>query len=300
MVQQQSSVGFSVPDLSSLLGNSMGSVSNGWSGANNTGKLNTSVAPGVRAKRTAIKGNGKDTVTIMIYMCGTDLESKYGMGTADLTEMANAATDNLNIIVYTGGCKQWKNSIVSSSVNQIYKVEPGGLRRLERNMGSAAMTKPSTLSSFIRYCAKNYPADRMDLIFWDHGGGSLSGYGYDEKNSPAGSMSLSGINEALKAGGITYDFIGFDACLMATLENALMLTDYADYLIASEETEPGVGWYYTDWLTRLNANTSISTLEIGKYIVDDFIKSATRRVRGSPPPSLWWIWPSWRPPPSSL
>ncbi len=32
-------------------------------------------------------GGGKDTVTIMVYMCGTDLESRSGMGTADLQEM---------------------------------------------------------------------------------------------------------------------------------------------------------------------------------------------------------------------
>ena len=278
---QGNSSGLSGLDLSALLGNSMGSVSNGWSGTNNTGKLNNSVVSGARAKRTVLKGNGKDTVTLMVYMCGTDLESNYSMGTSDLTEMASANVDNLNIIVYTGGCKQWKNSIVSSSVNQIYKVEGNGqLRCLEKNMGSAPMTDPNTLSTFIQYCAKNYPANRMSLIFWDHGGGSLSGYGYDEKNASKGSMSLAGINQALAAGGITYDFIGFDACLMATLENALMLTDYADYLIASEETEPGVGWYYTDWLTKLNANTSMPTLEIGKNIVDDFVAECNRKCRG--------------------
>ena len=44
------------------------------------------------------------------------------------------------------------------------------------------MTKPDTLSSFIQWCHENYPANRMELIFWDHGGGSVSGYGYDEKN----------------------------------------------------------------------------------------------------------------------
>ena len=61
-------------------------------------------------------------------------------------------------------------------------------------------------------------------------------------------FNLSEINKALKDSGITYDFIGFDACLMATVETALVASNYADYMIASEETEPGVGWYYTDWL----------------------------------------------------
>ena len=266
--------------LSSLLG-TYGGVSNGWAAGSNAGRLNTAVADTARAKRTNIIGNGRDVVTIMVYMCGTDLESKYGMGTADLQEMAAATlSDNVNVIVYTGGCKQWKNNTVSNKVNQIYKIEQGGLVPLAQDSSAPAMTLPSTLTGFIQFCAKNYPANRNELIFWDHGGGSLSGYGYDEKNANAGSMSLGGINKALSDAGVTFDFIGFDACLMATLENALMLTNYADYLIASEETEPGVGWYYTNWLTELSKNTSMSTLEIGKNIVDDFVSVCAQKCRG--------------------
>ena len=257
--------------------------SSGWDAGNNTGRLDKSVAPGARDKYTKILGNGKDTVTILVYMCGTDLESGSGMGTSDLQEMANAALGKkVNLLVYTGGCKRWQNSIVSSSTNQIYKVEGDGkLKCLEKDLGSKVMTDPATLTSFIQYGVKNYPANRVSLIFWDHGGGSLSGYGYDEKYASAGSMTLKGISEALKNAGRTkFDFIGFDACLMATLENALMLAPYGDYLIASEETEPGVGWYYTNWLTELSKNTSMSTLEIGKKIVDDFVDVCAQKCRG--------------------
>ncbi len=241
----------------------------------------TSVAAGARDKYTAIRGGGQDTVNIMIYMCGTDLESRSAMATRDLTEMTRAKlSDNVNILVYTGGCTKWNNQIISSQVNQIYQVVSGGLKLLESNMGSDAMTKPSTLSTFIQWCGKNYPADRNELIFWDHGGGSVSGYGYDEKNQRAGSMRLGGIQQALRDGGMKFDFIGFDACLMATVETALMAADHADYLIASEETEPGVGWYYTNWVTALNKNTSISTLELGKMIVDDFVTVCAQKCRG--------------------
>ena len=235
-----------------------------------------------RAKRVTPKGNGKDTVTVMIYMCGTDLESKYGMGTSDLSEMVKATiSDKVNVIVETGGCKAWKNNIVSSSVNQIYQVQSGGLRRLENNYGTKYMTDPDNLVSFIQYCAKNFPADRNILIFWDHGGGSLSGYGYDEKQgsgfmTSADTMTLPEIDSALKKAGCTFDWIGFDACLMATLETAMVCNNYADYMIASEESEPGTGWYYTDWLTTLSKNTSASTEDIGKIIVDTFVSASQR------------------------
>ena len=65
------------------------------------------MAPGARAKFTKLKGSGKDTVTLMIYMCGTDLESQNGMASRDLKEMANASFgDNVRVIVYTGGCRR--------------------------------------------------------------------------------------------------------------------------------------------------------------------------------------------------
>lgn len=246
------------------------------------GSLNNNVAAGSRDKRTQILGGNRDVVTLMVYMCGTDLESKYGMATADMQEILAASNnfgDNFNVIVYTGGCKSWKSSDISSSVNQIYSIKKGK-RTLLKSDGSKSMTNPNTLSEFIKYCASNYPANRNELILWDHGGGSVSGYGYDEKNSSSGSMSLAGIDKALKAGGVSFDFIGFDACLMATAENALMLDKYADYLIASEETEPGIGWYYTNWLNSFSKNTSQSTLDIGKNIVDDFVTKCASECRG--------------------
>ena len=247
----------------------------------NSSAIDDTVASGARDKRTKIVGGGKDTVTLMVYMCGTDLESKYGMASNDMREMASANYgDNVNIIVYTGGCSGWRTQGISSSVNQIYQIKQGGLINLVKDDGAKAMTSPDTLSGFIRYCDKNFPANRYELILWDHGGGSVSGYGYDEKYKSAGSMRLGDIGKALNDGGVTFDFIGFDACLMATAETALLLDKYADYMIASEETEPGIGWYYTNWLSKLGQDTSMPTLEIGRNIVDDFISTCATQCRG--------------------
>ena len=236
----------------------------------------TTVSDNARPKRYAPLGGGRDTVTVMVYMCGTDLESSYGMATSDLQEMLGAdIAGNVNVIVETGGCKMWKNNIVSASSNQIYKVESGSLKPLKDNLGSKAMVEPSTLVEFIRYCQEEYPADRNILILWDHGGGSISGYGYDELYKSAGSMDLAELGGALREAGCVFDWIGFDACLMATLETALVCGDYADYLIASEETEPGTGWYYTGWLTELSRNTSVDTVTLSKTLIDDYISTST-------------------------
>ncbi len=275
--------------IGSITGGSGSSGSNTSSGStssqsilpSNTSALDRTVASGSREKYTKILGGGQDKVTVMVYLCGTDLESKSGMATRDLIEMTNATlSNNLRIVVYTGGCTKWNNEYISSNVNQIYEVVSGGIKCISQNAGSGSMTDPATLTSFIKFCAQNYSANRYELILWDHGGGSVSGYGYDQKNTRSGSMTLAGINTALKNAGMKFDFIGFDACLMATVETGLMLSEYADYMIASEETEPGIGWYYTNWLTAFAANTSMPTIDVGQKIVDDFVSTCNSQCRG--------------------
>lgn len=258
------------------------SGNSGWSSQPNTGVLNERVDSSARAKYTKVSGWGKSTYTIMVYMCGTDLESRSGMASKDIQEMLDAnVSKDINLLVYTGGCTNWKKSGISSSTNQIYQVKKGKLTLVKDDIGDLSMTDPNTLSSFIKWSGNNYPADRYALILWDHGGGSVSGFGYDEKHKSAGSMNLAKINQALTDGGLKYDFVGFDACLMATVETGLMLNSHSDYMIASEETEPGIGWYYTDWLTELDKDTSMSTLEIGQNIIDDYISRCQSQCPGN-------------------
>ncbi len=276
------------PSLGSLLMGGAGSWAGGgssssWTNPANTGELDRSVSPEARDKFTRIRGDGKDKVTVMVYMCGTDLESRSGMASRDLGEMGQAKlSDDVNLLVCTGGCRQWQVRGIRTDVNQIFQIKNGYMNDTGKTAGNGSMTDPNTLLSFIRYCGDKFPANRYILILWDHGSGSISGYGYDEKFQSSGSMSLASLASVLKASGLKYDFIGFDACLMATAENASMLSDYADYMIASEETEPGVGWYYTNWLTSLSADPTMPTLDVGKQIVDDFIRYCDQKCPGQP------------------
>jgi hypothetical protein len=65
---------------------------------------------------------------------------------------------------------------------------------------------------------------------------------------------------------------------MGTLETAVTLEPYADYMIASEEVEPGVGWYYTGWITALSRNTSIPTTSLAKTLIDDYVSEVRKRA----------------------
>ncbi len=230
---------------------------------------------------TTVKGDGSDEITLMIYMLGSDLESDGGSASEDIQEMLDATYgDNLNVIMMTGGARSWSNRQISSSTCQYWQLVDGELVCLESNLGQVSMVSESTLSNFISYAQSAFPADRYGIILWDHGGGTLSGFGYDEYY-PNDTLTLENLSNAFAAGGVLFDFIGFDACLMATAETAFALEPYADYLIASEETEPATGWAYTEWLTLLGQNTSMSTVDLGVAIVDSYIESLMRFEEGT-------------------
>lgn len=217
------------------------------------------------------QGNASDTYTLMLYMCASDLESECGFATEDLNEiMYGYAAGNLNVIVQTGGTAEWQNTVVADDRCQRYQVTEDGLELVDDSLGMQNMADSATLTDFIQYCSSNYAADHYGLVLWDHGGGVVGGYGYDE-NFGGDSMSLTEMSRALGDASVHLDMLGFDACLMANFETCLMAAPYADYLIASEEPEPGCGWYYTDWIGKLSENCGIPPKRYGRQIIDDYI-----------------------------
>ena len=217
------------------------------------------------------QGNASDTYTLMLYMCASDLESECGFATEDLNEIMYGYTaGNLNVIVQTGGTADWQNTVVADDRCQRYQVTEDGLELVDDSLGMQNMADSATLTDFIQYCSSNYAADHYGLVLWDHGGGVVGGYGYDE-NFGGDSMSLTEMSRALGDASVHLDMLGFDACLMANFETCLMAAPYADYLIASEEPEPGCGWYYTDWIGKLSENCGIPPKRYGRQIIDDYI-----------------------------
>lgn len=217
------------------------------------------------------QGNASDTYTLMLYMCASDLESECGFATEDLNEIMYGYTaGNLNVIVQTGGTAEWQNTVVADDRCQRYRATEDGLELVDDSLGMQNMADSATLTDFIQYCSSNYAADHYGLVLWDHGGGVVGGYGYDE-NFGGDGMSLTEMSRALGDASVHLDMLGFDGCLMANFETCLMAAPYADYLIASEEPEPGCGWYYTDWIGKLSENCGIPPKRYGRQIIDDYI-----------------------------
>lgn len=220
-------------------------------------------------------GSDAKSATILIYMNGSDLETKAGEATDDISEMLDSTVgDNVNVIIETLGTKRWQDYGISSKTSQIYRVKKGEMELLEGDLGQLDCTDPQTLSDFIDYGKRNYPADRYMLIFWDHGGGPVYGFGYDEWQDEDSSLTLDEIQRALSDNSdINFDIIGMDCCIMANLETCYVLSPFCKYAVLSEDFESGMGWSYTEWMTLFEANPGISTPLLGKKIIDGIIET---------------------------
>ena len=227
-----------------------------------------------RLSRTETKKMGESgTWTIFVYMCGSDLESYDGLATADLQEMIDATQLNtVKFVVQTGGANAWDHDLVDDTVTQRFLIENQTMQVIEEidpaNMGSA-----QTLTNFLDWGLSAYPAEKMGLVFWNHGGGSITGVCFDELNE-GDSLSLLEIENSLTAVfpkmTDAFEFIGFDACLMGTVETGNMLAPHARYMFASQEIEPGYGWDYTAIGQFMGTNPTSNGAELGKVVVDSF------------------------------
>ncbi len=231
------------------------------------------VLDNIRDPFVTLKGDNQDTVTIMIYMNGSNLESNAGMATEDIREILRATlSDNVNVIIQTGGTRKWKTKAIDSDHSQRFLVEDGALTLIDDSLDQLDVTDPQTLEDFIVYCDTNYPADRNMLIMWNHGGGAVYGFGYDEHvNDYYATLTLDEMQTAIRNSGVKFEMIGFDACLMGGIETACAFYDSADYLIASEDFEAGTGWEYQNWLTALGTNSSMPMEDLAQIIIDDFV-----------------------------
>ena len=218
----------------------------------------------------------KDDHTVLIYMCGADLESENHLATGDIQEILKVSgqPEDVNIVLETGGANSWASTYgISSTYLERYHVENKSLVR-DNQLTYASMGLTSTLQSFIEYGLNNYPAERTGLVFWNHGGG-MRGVCYDEKKNDdvlKNSEIRSAVSGALSNCGMSgqkLEWVGYDACLMAVQDIAVTNADYFNYMIASEESEAGYGWDYDNWVDDLYAKKTTTT--ILKAIVDSFI-----------------------------
>lgn len=206
--------------------------------------------------------------SIYIYMSGGDAEKDYGSATEALREMTRAElSENINVVVETGGSTVWHDEGISPDRLDRFEIQNGSIRKVDSaengNMGTSA-----TLMDFLKWGNENYPAEDRILIIWGQGGGCVGGTAYDARFN-YDSLTPGEIAYALSKSGTDYSMVGFDSCLMSSLETAAAIAPYASFMTASEEIQP-CSWDYRKIFNYISSNPTASADRIGQKICDTY------------------------------
>ena len=220
--------------------------------------------------------SGGASWTFLVYMVAdNDLEP---FALLDLEEMMVVGTRaGFNIAVQIDRAEDFSDGGIGGLGNftstKRLLVNEGSLTQVS-DLGELNHGQSARLSDFIVWGAQTYPADKLAVILWDHGS-AWPGFGadfsdnYDALTMPETAL---GLEVALSTLGRTsINLLGFDACLMGALETGLALRPYAEFLLASEELEPGHGWDYR----ALDSVTGTSTVTaLGQALIAGFAAQA--------------------------
>jgi len=224
--------------------------------------------------------------TVMVYLCADNNLEPYSIEDVDEMESVFSQVHGVEVIILWDRAEGYSTADGNWTGTRIYRIKAdstvGACKSEllvdldEKNMGDS-----QTLKDFLVFCADNYLGKQNMLIMWDHGNGWLrdeekphnksicsDDYSNDHLNMFELQEGLSVFKAKTKK---KLDIIGFDACLMQLIEVGLIIADYADYMVASEQTEPGGGWPYDKVIPQFYINKD-SKDNICKNIVDEYIK----------------------------
>ena len=129
--------------------------------------LLTAVLLGFLFPRILPTGRAEESeLTILAYICGSDLESRSGEASADIREMVSSGIGNIGevtVLLATGGASQWNGYDISSRNVQYYRLEKNGPALL-KDAGRMSMGDAKTLSSFLSFSLSAAPAKRYIMV----------------------------------------------------------------------------------------------------------------------------------------
>ena len=145
---------------------------------------------------------------------------------------------------------------------------------LLQDLGDTDMGNPTTLQNFIKWGEQTCPAQHYMVVVWNHGSGWLDvpyskkkvqprGVSYDDTSQDF--IQTVDIPTALQSPA-PLDLVAFDASLMQMAEVAYQMRSVSPYIVGSEESPPGHGYAYDQWLGPLVANPNMSGKDLGVTI----------------------------------
>lgn len=191
----------------------------------------------------------------------------YYYSADDLSEMRNASGSVSVVVVYDG---------IGIGDGILVLDESGNFQAVVGTMGIDFNSGSYTnLEAWLETIFNQFDADHYALVIWDHGSAwiydsyyiSTKVIGYDDFQGTA--IAVSNLRKALEnvLSGDKLDILGFDACLMGSLEVVYELRNTADYIVASSFNEPAEGWDYS-FLGEIAPDST--PLDVARMIVDSY------------------------------
>lgn len=206
----------------------------------------------------------------VVWMCGDN--NLWGYSDQDLEEMRNTNKKNVSVVVFYDGGGTSDGILVLDNDGNWKAIM--GITGVDLNSGSY-----EDLEYWLKYVFENFSSTYRALIMWDHGSAWIGDSMYDSSKAisfddTSGSaiavkdlrMALENvINGALD--GQKLDILGFDACLMGSLEVIYELRNTAHYIVASSFNEPADGWNYSflDEITPDSTQFSVAEMIVDSY-----------------------------------
>lgn len=154
-----------------------------------------------------------------------------------------------------------------------YEVTQGDIKMLQ-SLGEVDMGSAETLTSFVTFAIKNYPAIYFFLDLWDHGGG-YRGVCWDE--SSGHNLSPHDVETAVATAELKthkrVNVVGFDACMMGMVEVCYELKDVTDVVVGSEMLIPGYGWPYIQLMAYLSDHSTVDPFTLSSELVKEYVAS---------------------------
>jgi len=217
--------------------------------------------------------------TVMVFINAKNNLERFGLKDMNEMEMIGSSS-KVNIVVELGRMDgfdasdgDWKGTrrFLIAKDNDTSKISSIPVE----DLGKVDMGDYNSLTAFGKWAKEKYPAKKYMMIVWNHGSGwtkggpdlLTKGISYDDETGHHINTPQLGL--ALKAMG-KLDVYGSDACLMQMAEVVYEIKDSVDYIVGSEETEPGDGYTYDTLLAPLIARPAMSAAELAKLAVDAY------------------------------
>jgi hypothetical protein len=244
---------------------------------------------------------------IFTYMAGDNNLSPFGM--KDIIEMEETgSSDQCDCLVEYDASGEaepyYKDVTLRYKITEKDPKTGKALRAVVERLPETDSGDPETLTKSLKWMQQYSEANHNVVVLWNHG----SGFRLDRADpTPVGERPRGGNNrplfnhggpdpsvrdvltddltgssqdtldliKALSEAGFSeskkIDILGFDACLMNLVEIAYDMSRYANFMVGSEELEPGEGWPYAQDLEILN-RPGIDARALSKEFVGNYGK----------------------------